>query len=127
MSGSSWKMGAGKMNIEFDEDRGQKVGSRIKLSGRVFGIQLSVEEIENRRNPPYRKTWETISPPRLLVIGHYRMGFEITPQYNASEFRVFIDYHLPRTAPARWLGFLIGDYYVRWCTTQMADDTANRS
>lgn len=124
MSGSSWKMGGGKMNVEFDENRGQKVGSRIKLSGRVFGIQLSVEEIVNERNPSYRKTWETTSPPRLLVIGHYRMCFEITPQGNASEFRVFIDYDLSSTAPPRWLGFLFGDYYARWCTKQMADDAA---
>ena len=94
------------------------------MSGRVFGIQLSVEEIVNERNPPYRKTWETTSPPRLLVIGHYRMGFEITPQGNASEFRVFIDYDLRSTAPARWLGFLFGDYYARWCTKQMADYAA---
>ena len=94
------------------------------MRGRVFGIKPSVEEIVNERNPPSRKTWETASPPRLLVIGHYLMGFEITPQRNASEFRVFIDYALPSTAPARWLGFLFGDYYARWCTKQMADDTA---
>lgn len=65
------------------------------MSGRVFGIRPSVEEIANERNPPSRKTWETASPPRLLVIGHYRMGFDITPQGNAPEFRVVIDYALP--------------------------------
>ncbi len=112
------------MNIEFDDDRGQKVGSRIRLSGRVFGVHLRVDEIVTERDPAHMKSWESASPPRLLVIGDYRMGLEITPQGNGSLFRGFIDYALPSTAPVRWLGFLFGHYYARWCTKQMADDTA---
>ena len=42
MSESSWKMGGGRMEVVLDEGRGQKVGSQIRLVGRVFGIELSV-------------------------------------------------------------------------------------
>lgn len=123
MSQSSWLMGGGRMEVELDDDRGQKVGARIRLAGRAFGIHLSVEEIVTERNPPHRKVWETTAPPKLLVIGHYRMGFEITPQGNGSLLRVFIDYALPDTAPARWLGYLFGCYYAKWCTRRMVADT----
>ena len=122
MGEPSWNMGWGHMETELDEDRGQKAGSRIRLSGRVFGVQLSVEEIVKERNPPYRKVWETTGKPRLLVIGHYRMGFELAPQGNASMLRVFIDYAPPESAPTRWLGRLLGQYYAKWCTQQMVDD-----
>jgi len=44
--------------------------------------------------------------PELLVIGHYRMGFEITPSEPATALRVFIDYALPDKPAARWLGHL---------------------
>ena len=77
MGEPSWRTGGGRFETQIDEGRGHKVGSRIRLSGRVFGVELSVEEIVVERDPPRRKVWETTGAPRLLVIGHYRMGFEI--------------------------------------------------
>ena len=122
MRQSSWKMGGGRMAMTLDEDRGQRVGSRIRLTGRVLGMELAVEEMVTERTPPYRKVWETIGSPHLLVIGHYRMGCEVTPEGQASRLRVFIDYALPERGLARWLGRLFGRYYARWCTRQMVDD-----
>lgn len=122
MSKSSWKMGGGRMQTILDADQGKVIGSKIRLAGRVFGIEVSVEEIVTERNPPYRKVWETTGTPRLLVIGHYRMGFELSPQGNGSLLRVFIEYALPERAPARWLGRVFGRFYARWCTQQMVDD-----
>jgi hypothetical protein len=122
MSQSSWKMGGGRMAIELDEGRGQRVGSRIRLTGRVLGMALAVEEMVTERTPPHCKVWETTGTPKLVVIGHYRMGFEVTPQGQASRLRVFIDYALPERAPARWLGRVLGRCYARWCTQQMVDD-----
>ena len=110
------------MQTELDEGRGQKIGSRIRIAGRVFGIELSVEETVTERNPPHRKVWETNGAPRLLVIGHYRMGFELSPHGDGSMLRVFIAYALPERVPARWLGRLFGGYYASWCTQQMVDD-----
>ena len=110
------------METELDDGRGQKVGSRIRLAGRVLGVELSVEEIVTERNPPHRKVWETTGAPKLLVIGHYRMGFELSPQENGSMLRVFIEYALPERAPARWLGSLFGRYYASWCTERMVND-----
>ena len=57
MGEPSWKMGGGRMKTELDEGRGQRVGSRIRLAGRVFGVELSVEEIVTEHNPPHRKVW----------------------------------------------------------------------
>ena len=125
MSESSWMMGGGRMQVEFDEGRGRKVGSRIRLAGRILGVGLSVEEIVTERNPPQRKVWETMGSPKLLVIGDYRMGFELTPRGKDSLLRVFIQYALPPTAPARWLGRLFGGYYAKWCTRRMVDDAVN--
>ena len=112
------------MTTELDEGRGRQVGSRIRLAGRVFGVELSVEEIVTERSPPLRKVWETIGTPRLLVIGHYRMGFELAAQGSSSMLRVFIDYALPQRAPVWWLGRLLGRQYARWCTQRMVEDAA---
>jgi hypothetical protein len=122
MSESSWMMGGGRMNISLDDGLGQKRGSRIRLAGKVFGMELSVDEIVTLRHPPYRKIWETIGSPKLLVIGHYRMGFELSPRGEYSTLCVFIEYELPPGPVARWLGRLFGGSYASWCTRRMADD-----
>jgi hypothetical protein len=124
MSNSSWMMAGSRMSIELDATEGRVVGAIIRLRGRVLGIRLCVEEIVTERNPPLRKVWETTGRPQLLVIGPYRMGYEITPRAQTSRLRVFIDYALPDGPISRWLGRLFGHFYARWCTQRMADDAA---
>ena len=112
------------MDIDVDERLGQQVGSRIRVAGSVLGIKLAVDETVIERDPPRRKVWETIGPPRLLVIGPYRMGFEITSSGDAARLRVFIDYSLPTGLVSRWLGYLFARYYAKWCTERMVGDAA---
>ena len=122
MGKPSWRTGWGRMETEIDAGRGQTVGSRIRLSGRVFGVELAVEQRVVARTPPRRKVWATTGAPKLLVIGHYRMGFELAPRGKGSLLRVFIEYALPQSGLARWLGRWFGRYYARWCTQQMVDE-----
>jgi hypothetical protein len=125
MSESSWMMGHGRMKVEVDGADARQVGSEIRLSGRVLGTDLFVAERVIVREPPLRKAWETAAVPRLLVIGHYRMGFEIAPCQNGSVLRIFIDYALPAASGARLLGRLFGGFYARWCTRQMVRGVAH--
>lgn len=118
MSRSSWMMAGSRMNVELDPAEGRAVGAVIRMGGRVLGVPLSLEEVVTERKPPRRKAWQTTGTPRLLVIGHYRMGFELTPQDDSCVLRVFIDYALPDG----WLGRLLGGTYARWCTRRMAVD-----
>jgi hypothetical protein len=122
MTRPSWKMGGASMQIELDERAGRAVGSKIRLAGRVWGVQLSVEEVVTDRIPPIRKTWETVGNPALLVVGAYRLGFTITPGWTGSTVCVFIDYALPERGLARFVGSIFGAFYARWCTHQMLRD-----
>lgn len=115
MSQSSWMMGGGSMKTETDEGMGQKIGSHIQLSGKAFGIGLFLDEVVTQREPPRRKVWETVGTPKLLVIGNYRMGFEISGGKDTSRLRVFIDYEPLKTV----LGYLFGSVYAKWCVRQM--------
>src|ERR1044071_1324293 len=90
MEKRSWKMGWGKMAIELDGQRGRAVGSHIVLHGRVLGIRLYLDEVVVEHEPPHRKSWETVGEPRLVVIGAYRMGFELEPVGAAARLRVEI-------------------------------------
>ena len=126
MGKSSMMMMGSRMYIDVDADGGRVVGSKIRMQGRMMGIPLSLEEVITERQVPSRKVWETIGTPNLLVVAHYRMGFELTPRGDSSMVRVFIDYSLPTTAPGSWLGRLLGGVYARWCTKQIAEDAARQ-
>ena len=126
MGQSSMMMAGSRMSIDVDADGGRVVGSKIRMQGRMMGIPLSLEEVITERQVPSRKVWETIGTPNLVVMAHYRMGFELTPRGDSSVVRVFIDYCLPTTAPGSWLGRLLGGVYARWCTKQMADGAARQ-
>lgn len=124
MGKSSWRTGGGRMSMEFDAGGGRVPGSRIVMRGSVMGLQLELEEIVYERDVPRRKTWATVGTPRLLVIGHYRMGFSIEPAAEHSSLRVFIDYELPAGGLPRLLGLLFAGFYARWCVDRMLDDAA---
>jgi hypothetical protein len=124
MSKSSWMMAGSSMSISTDAAHGQEVGSSIRLSGKVLGIELNVDEVVTRREPPWSKTWATIGVPRLLVMGSYAMGFVIADHRGGALLRIFIDYNLPTAGAGRWLGKLFGNAYAKWCTTRMATDAA---
>jgi len=119
---SATMMGS-RMRIATDASGGRAIGSKVRMEGRVLGMRLSLEEVVTERVPPFRKAWETVDA-RLLVIGDYRLGFEVTPQGGSSALRVFIDYDLPAGWPGRWLGRLFGGRYALSCTRKMAGDAA---
>ena len=114
-----------RMEISTDEGGGRTVGSRVRMSGRVLGMRLALEEIVVERERPMRKAWETMES-RLAVIGQYRLGFELEPHGDESLLRVFIDYDLPRGALSRLAAAPFAGSYARWCTERMAQDARER-
>ena len=124
MGESSMMMLGSRMSMDVDADGGRAVGSKIRMHGSMMGIPLSLDEVITERQAPCRKVWETIGTPNLLVMAHYRMGFEVTPSGDSSRVRVFIDYSLPTSPPGSWLGRLLGGIYARWCAKQMAGGAA---
>jgi hypothetical protein len=122
MEKPSLMMAGAVMHVETDALEGQAVNSVIRITGRVLGVRLAVEEVVTERAPPSSKTWETRGEPRLLVIGAYRMGFAISPHEGRSRLVVFIDYRLPRRGLANGLGRLFGGAYAAWCTRRMTSD-----
>jgi hypothetical protein len=114
-------MMGGKMAYEFDVGRGQAVGSVIRMSGRVLGMRLYVDEVVTEIDPPRRKVWKTIGTPRLCVIAGYTMGFAIATDGAGSRLRVFIDYAIPLTG-FRPLIAMLARTYARWCVRRIAND-----
>jgi hypothetical protein len=125
MEKPSLMMAGATMYVETDALRGQSVGSVIRITGRVLGMHLSVEEAVTERIPAQRNMWETRGEPRLLVIGPYQMGFAIEPKGDFAHLTVFIDYQIPPHAFSRLVGRLASRPYAAWCTRRMAKDAVS--
>lgn len=121
MNKSSWMMGGGKMETQTDDGNGQKVGSHIKMEGKIFGMNLFLDEAIIIHEPPFKKAWKTVGYINLIVIDHYTLGFEIKPDKEGSVIRVYIDYQLPKTFKTYLAGVLLGNIYAQWCVSQMID------
>ena len=121
MSKPSLMMGGGKMTYDFDEQKGQAIGSHIRMGGSAFGLQLFLDEVVTKRTPPRCKVWRTVGVPRLVVVGSYEMGFDLSAVDEGSALRVWIDYELPPRGLGRFVPAL-GDAYARWCVEQMVRD-----
>jgi hypothetical protein len=124
MDKPSWQMAGAKMTTTTDQGHGQRVGSHIRMEGRVLGLRLGLDEVVTEREPPHRKAWETVGEPRLLVVGPYRMSLDVAPAGPGARLRVGIDYARPSRHP--WLGRLFGRPYARWCVGRMARDVEAR-
>lgn len=119
MGRRSAMLAGGSMHTETDERGGQAVGSVIRMSGRILGMSLLLEESVVERVPPQSKRWETVGEPKLLVMGRYCMGFGLIPDGQGTRLRVWIDYNLPEAGAPRWLGRFFGHFYADWCVRQM--------
>lgn len=119
MNSSSGMMGGASMKTEVDEGEGKKVGSHIRMSGKVLGFNLFLDEVIIEHEPPLRKAWETEGKVNLLVIDQYKLGFGIKPLGEESELTVYIDYDLPQSWKTQLLGYVFSGTYAKWCVQQM--------
>lgn len=120
MGRPSAMMAGGTMALTTDAGGGRAIGSVYRLHGKVLGLEFDVSSRVEEREPPRRKAWRTVGEPRLLVVGRYRMGFDITPLERSCRLAVFIEYAWPERHP--WPGRLFGSAYAAWCTRRMAFD-----
>ena len=124
MTRSSWMMGGGRMETTTDAGGGARLGSRIHMRGKAFGLSLALDEVITVYDPPAAKTWETIGAPNLVVIGPYKMGFTIAANSGAAVLLVFLQYDLPAGWIGHLLGWLFGRVYASWCIGSMLADAS---
>ena len=122
MATPSWMMAGSSMHTEFDERGFRALGSRLRMHARVLGLPLALQEQVVVREPPRRKVWETVDEPSLLVIGAYRMGFELETAGGGVALTMRIDHEPPSHGVVRWLGLALGRAYARWCVRTMVRD-----
>lgn len=115
------KLLGGRMQLHFDESHGKSVGSHIRLSGKVFGKSLSLEEVVTKREPPHIKTWETVGAPDFLVVGKYQYNVGIEPQDKGCVLSVSFNFSPPEKSGL--VRRSLSNFYARICAREMVTVT----
>lgn len=99
MSQPSWRMGGARMETTVDEGQGQRIGSHIRMSARVLGLRLSLDEVITEREPPTRKVWRD---RRDAAPARHRFVSNGIRNHAAGESMPTASVH--RLCVARWVG-----------------------
>jgi hypothetical protein len=71
-----------------------------------------------------RKSWRTITEPRLVIIALCQMRVAVEPRPPASSpLTISIVYELPRSGFWRIVDLVLARLYRRWCLSRMCRDT----
>jgi hypothetical protein len=124
MTGSSWMMAGSKMSYEFDDGKGRRLGSHVRLLGSFLGLKLEIDEQVIDRVPARGKAWQTVGNPRMFILARYQMGFSLQQSPLGCRVVAFIDYTLPARGFGRLLGRAAGGLYARWCVNNVIDQAA---
>jgi hypothetical protein len=64
----------------------------LRRGGQLPGLPLRVDEIIDTYEPGRKKSWRSVGVPRLLVLGRYRMGFEVCPRADETDVLVYVEW-----------------------------------
>jgi hypothetical protein len=76
-------LGGGRMTVDLDEAKGRAVGSHIRLSGRVFGASVYLDEVVTRRDPG-SASQQGMGDRRRAQVARHRRVLDPAPRLQDS-------------------------------------------
>ena len=125
MSESSMMMMGSKLKLEQLSPNATGIGATYRWHGKMMGMTIDFTEIVTKWQPVKHKEWETTGEAKIIIMSWYRMGFEITPDGNGANAKLFISYRSPQKWYYKVLSFLFSKWYCNWCLNNMLNDTKN--
>jgi len=79
MEKSSMPMMGGKMQVEILSRNTRGLGASYRWTGGVLGMPIDFSETVVNWVKGKERVWRTIGDPKIIIMGHYEMGFSLTP------------------------------------------------
>ena len=115
MEKSSMPMMGGKMEVEILSKNRTGLGAAYRWTGRVLGMPIDFSETVVKYAKDKERVWRTIGEPKIIIIGHYEMGFKLTTIQRSTRLTIYISYELPKPLFGKFLGWLLSGWYSKWC------------
>ena len=126
MTNTSMPMMGGKMNLEFLTLARKGLHTSYRWTGKVLWMLLDFTIVVTRWIKGREKTWETVTPAKMIIYAWFRMDLKVMESNHQSTAHLSISYEKPKETINRILSFLFADWYCRWCLKNMLNDAANK-
>jgi len=123
MTKASMPLMGSKLNWEILSRNLSGEGATYRWHGRVMGLTIDFTETVTRWIADREKGWKTVGNPRMVIISNYEMWLRVEPAAGQTKLTFGIEYDLPKPFFWRFLGWLLADWYCKWCLRHMTADT----
>ena len=122
MTKASMPLMGSKLTLEILSKNPSGEGATYRWHGRVMGFTIDFTETVTRWIADREKVWKTVGKPRLVIISNYEMWLRVEPVASQTKLTFGIEYDLPRPFVWRFLGWVLADWYCKWCLSHMTAD-----
>jgi len=122
MTKSSMPLMGSKLSLEILSRNASGEGATYRWYGRVIGFAIDFKETVTKWIANKEKRWKTVGMPRLVIISNYEMWLLVEPVTWQTKLTFGISYDLPEPLFWRFMGWLLADWYCKWCLRHMTED-----
>lgn len=121
MTENSGAMAGSKLHLEWLTDHKTGLGTKYRWTGKVVGMKMDFTVEVSKWVKGKEKVWGTVGDAKMIVIDWFEMYLVLTPYENGkTQAQLGIYYTKPK---GKFLGFLLGKSYSKWCVKSMLKDT----
>jgi hypothetical protein len=126
MTESAMPMMGGEMALQFLTSNKTGLGTKYKWTGKVmwWPLDFTVEVTKWIRGK--EKIWKTVGPVKLIIYSWFQMNLKVWNDQQDSLAQLSISYEKPKGLLNKFLCFLVGDWYCKWCLNNMLNDTEKK-
>lgn len=121
MTESSMPLMGSKLKFEILSPNVTDIGATYRYYGKIMGLPLDITEVVRSYKMNEEKYWETIGEPKIIIMSHYVLGFQLQPTAGGTQATFVIDYEIPQHGLSKILGLLLSNWYAHWCLRMMLD------
>lgn len=121
MTESSMPLMGSKLKFAILSPNETDIGATYRYYGKIMGLTLDITEVVRRYKLNEEKFWETIGEPKIIIMSHYVLGFQLKPTTGGTQATFSIDYEIPQRGLGKVLGILLSNWYAHWCLRMMLD------
>ncbi len=119
MSKSSMPMMGSSLKLEILSKNSTGQGAVYRWSGKIMGLTMDFSEIVTKWVKNKERVWKTIDQPKIIIMSNYEMWFFTDPIGKNTKLTFGLSYDLPKNVFGFILGFLLADWYSKWCLNNM--------
>lgn len=123
MGKSSMAMMGNKLTLEIFSEHSYGPDVYYRWYGKIFWMTVDFTVKVTKWIKDKQKVWGTVGKAKLIVVGSFKMFFSLEELNKRTKIILGIEASRPEGKFYRFLYFILGKLYCKWCVQKMITDT----